>query len=379
MKILQTCLSLSWGGMEMYTLHTSILLSKAGHEVNLLCADDSRLKEEAEKEGIKCFPVSVKIPILKSFLKTTGMLRKTDYDIIHAEASKDLWFIVPALFLAMKRIPLLLTKHVGSKIIKRDFLHRMLYKRVDLALAISEVIKRNLIETTPLDKGRIELLHDAIDVNRFDPARTDRLKIRNEFAIKENEILIGMTGRFSPGKGHEEFLSAARELNAKYINLRFMIVGEASRGENKYAEIIKATADQYGLSDKMIFTGYRSDIPEILAAFDIYLFPSHAEAFGLALVEAMSMELPTVCSNSDGVLDVAVEGVTSYMFARGEQKDLVSKVESFIKNAKKRKEFGKAGRDRVLNNFNFDLFTKKLVNIYEKQLSAKIIDSDKAA
>jgi glycosyltransferase involved in cell wall biosynthesis len=379
MKILQTCMSLSWGGMEMYTLHTSILLKKAGHEVHLLCAVNSRLKMEAEKEGIKCFPVSIKIPIVRSILKLTGMLRKTNYDIIHAEASKDLWFLVPSLILAMKRVPLLLTKHVGSKVIKKDFLHRFLYRRVDLALAISEVIRRNLIETTPLNKERIELLHDAIDVNRFDPARIDHLKIRKEFGIKQDEILIGMTGRFSPGKGHEEFLAAAKELNRKYKNLRFMIVGEASRGENKYAESIKIMAANMGLSGKVIFTGYRSDIPEILAAFDIYLFPSHAEAFGLALVEAMSMELPTVCSNSDGVLDVAVEGVTSYMFGRGEQRDLVRKVESLIKNSRKRIEFGKAGRDRVINNFNFDLFTKKLVNIYEKQLMVKITNADKAA
>lgn len=377
MKILQTCMSLSWGGMEMYTLHTANLLIKAGHEVNLLCAINSRLQAEAEKAGIKCFPLGIKVQILSSIVKLTGIIRKNNYDIIHTHASNDLWLLVPSLYFSMNHTPLLLTKHVGSGVIKKDFLHRMLYNRVDKALAISEVIKRNLIETTPLSKKRIELLHDAIDINRFNPAVIDNRKVRIEFGIKQDEIVIGMTGRFSPGKGHEEFLAAARELNANYNNLRFMIVGEASRGENNYAESIKEKAVLYGLKEKIIFTGYRSDIPEILAAFDIFLFPSHAEAFGLALIEAMSMELPTVCSNSDGVLDIAVEGITSFMFAKGDIKDLIMKVGTLIKSTDKRKEFGKAGRERVISNFSFDLYTKKLTDIYKKQLSIKNDDDPK--
>lgn len=379
MKILQTCLSLSWGGMEMYTLHTSLLLKQAGHQVNLLCANNSRLKTEAESKGIKCYTVPYKYKFIRNLSELVSILKENSYDIIHSEASKDLWFIVPALIIALKNTPLLLTKHVGSNIIKKDFLHKLLYNRVDLALAISEVIKRNLIETTPLRREKIELLHDAIDADRFNPYKIDHNKVRKEFRISNNEILIGMTGRFSPGKGHEEFLAAAKELCSRHSNLRFMIVGEASRGEEEYAGSIKELAGKFGINDKVIFTGYRSDIPEILAALDIYLFPSHAEAFGLALVEAMSMELPTVCSNSDGVLDIAVEGVTSFLFSTGDQKELMKKIEFLIKDPKKRLEFGKQGRKRVLDNFNTDLFTKKLLKIYNGQLSNSSAESGRAA
>lgn len=371
MKILQTCLSLSWGGMEMYTLHTAILLKNEGHEVELLCAANSRLQTEAEKEGIFCFSISIKLPGLGNIVKLAAKMRDANYDIVHSQASKDLWFLVPALYYNAKKIPLILTKHVGSGVIKKDLFHRILYKRVDLALAISEVIRKNLIETTPLSRDKIELLHDAIDVNRFDPEKTDNMKIRNEFNIRKDEIIIGMTGRFSPGKGHEEFLMAAKVLVRENENVRFMVVGEASRGEEKYENSIKEMAAIYGLSEKVIFTGFRSDIPDVLAAFDIFLFPSHAEAFGLALVEAMSMELPTVCSNSDGVIDIAVDGVTSFLFSKGEGETLIHQLETLINDSEKRKEFGKAGRARVINNFSYELYTKKLLEIYEKELEAK--------
>jgi len=197
----------------------------------------------------------------------------------------------------------------------------------------------------------------------------DHRKVRKEFGILPDEILIGMTGRFSPGKGHEEFLAAAKELLQKHSKLRFMIVGEASRGEEEYAQSIRRLAIDLGIDEKVIFTGFRKDIPEILAALDIYLFPSHAEAFGLALVEAMSMELPTVCSNSDGVLDIAIEGVTSFLFSTGREDDLLKKVDYLIKHPRKRIELGKEGRKRVLANFNTDLFTRKLLGIYTRQIS----------
>jgi len=367
---------MSWGGMEMYTLHTSALLRGTGNDVELLCISGSRLESEAAKGGFLCHAVDSKYFNFKNIYRIARLVKERNYDIIHAEASKDLWFIVPALLISVKKIPLLLTKHVGSNIIKKDMLHKILYKRVDLALAISEVIKTNLIETTPLQDDKIELLHDSIDASRFDPEKIDNKKIRKEFNIKEDEILIGMTGRFSPGKGHEEFLYAARCLLKKYNNLRFMIVGEASRGEDEYAKSIKGLAIRYGISNQVIFTGYRNDIPEILAALDIYIFPSHAEAFGLALVEAMSMELPTVCSSSDGVLDVAVEGITSYMFEPGEELELTRKVESLIKDPVKRKEFGREGRKRVLKKFASDIFTRQLIHIYEQQVKEKKSEED---
>jgi glycosyltransferase involved in cell wall biosynthesis len=379
MKILQTCLSRSWGGMEMYTLQTSLLLKNAGHQVELLCAGNSRLAVEADKAGIKTITFSKSVFHVKNILSLISALKTNNYDIIHAEASKDLWAIVPALLLSMKKTPLLLTKHIGSNIVKKDYFHKLLYNRVDLALAISEVIKNNLVETTPLNQDKIQLLHDAIDADKFNPNNVDHRKVRREFGIQPDEILIGMTGRFSPGKGHEEFLAAAKELLIKHPRLRFMIVGEASRGEEAYARSIRQMAVDLGINEKIIFTGFRKDIPEILAALDIYLFPSHAEAFGLALVEAMSMELPTVCSNSDGVLDIAIEGVTSFLFSTGSEDDLLKKVDYLIKNPTKRKELGKEGRKRVLANFNTDLFTRKLVNIYTRQISNTEPESGKAA
>ncbi|MCL5030421.1 MAG: glycosyltransferase family 4 protein [Bacteroidetes bacterium] len=369
MKILYSCLSKSWGGMEMFTLTAVKQLQKRNISVELLCIAESRIHIEANNLGIIIHPIKAAgyfHPF--STLKMISIIRRGNYDLIHTQASKDLWLLVPALKLLKRKTPLILTKQVGSAIVKKDALHKWIYHRLTYALAISRVIEKNLIDTCPLTEEKIKLLHNGIDIKRFDPEKVDNKKVRNEFKISDNEIVIGMLARFSPGKGHEEFLSAAKELNKKYDNLKFLIVGEASRGENNYAESIKQLAKDYKL-ENVIFTGFRSDTPEVLSAMDIFVFPSHGEAFGIALTEAMAMGKPSVCSNSDGVLDIAVNEETSYLFENKNPEDLKNKIELLINSLESRIKFGQASRKRAIENFDLELLTEKVIKIYEDAIN----------
>lgn len=369
MKILKTCLSKSWGGLEMVTLQTVKQLLSRGIDTELLCYPNSRIYEEAINNGIKVntskftgyfHPLEI--------LETIKLFSAKRYDIIHCGSSKDLWLIVPVLKFIDNHTPLLLSKHMGSFIIKKDFLHKWIYERVTYALAISNVIAKNLTDTTTLTADKVLLLHNGIDTNKYDPSKVCRSLVRNEFKISDDDILIGMLARFSPGKGHEEFLQAAKQLNGKFSNLKFIIIGGPSKDENEYEMEIRKLAFKLNVDRNTIFTGYRKDIPEILAAIDIFAFPSHAEAFGVSLVEAMSMEKPSVCSNSDGILDIAVDGVTSYLFEKQNWKDLSDKIELLIKSPETRINFGKEGRRRAQELFDIEVFTDKLINIYKSTM-----------
>ncbi len=372
MKILYSCLSKSWGGMEMFTLTAVHQLLKRNIEVELLCFENSRLQKEAEKQKIifHTLKASGYFHPLQSF-KLSRLIDKAKFDLIHTQASKDLWVLVPALKIAGNKIPLILTKQVGSFIVKKDLLHRWVYNRVTYALAISEVIKRNLMDTCPLTEDKILLLHNAVDTKRFDREKIDELKVRKEFGFTEDEIVIGMLARFSPGKGHEEILLAAEKLSKKFSNLKFFIVGEASRGEEVYANKIKTLAADKRLNN-VVFAGFRSDTPEVLAALDIFCFPSHSEAFGIALVEAMAMGVPSVCSNSDGILDIAIDGETAFLFEKQNGNDLSEKLEQLISSEEKRKQFGKASRERAVKFFDLDYLTEKVISIYEQALKEKV-------
>jgi len=372
MNILFSCLSNSWGGMEMLTITQMQQLMERKIAVELLCLTNSKMQKEAKKKGVKSFTLNSANSVNPAGIsKLMSYLKTKKFDLFHAHSSGDLWTIVPALKISRNKSPLILTKHVGSYIVKKDFLHKRVYNRVNIALAISSVIKKNLIETTPLSKKQILLVHNGININNFDPSKTNREEVRSEYGFNRDEIVIGMMGRFSPGKGHEEFLNAAKILNQKNQNLKFIIVGEASYKEESYYEKIKSLSNDLGLKD-IIFTGYVSDTKNILSAMDIFVFPSHAESFGLALTEAMAMELPSVSSNSDGVLDITKDNETGFLFENKNAENLAEKINKLVLSSDLREKFGKAARLRVINKFNLDKQTDKIIEIYSEQITKSL-------
>ncbi|GMU87679.1 MAG: hypothetical protein AMXMBFR48_29200 [Ignavibacteriales bacterium] len=368
MKILYSCLSRSWGGMEMYTLTCVHQLIARGHEVHLLAYPGSKLFDEAKEQQLSVYPVKASGYFHPAeILALKNLIQKNRYDLVHTQASKDLWILVPALRISRSRIPLYLTKQVGSFIVKKDALHKWIYNRVTRVFAISRVIENNLEETTPVSTERISLLHNAIDTNHFDPAKADRTLLRNEFKIADDEILIGMLARFSKGKGHEEMIHAAGILNKKHSSVKYLIVGEASKGEDDYAEGIKKLAREADLGN-MIFTGFRKDVRTVLAALDIFVFPSHNEAFGIALAEALSMGVASVCSNKDGILDIAVDGQTSLLFQVKDGDDLAEKISRLIEDAEMRGRLGRNSRQRAIKHFDLQVLTDRVIDFYKKDI-----------
>lgn len=371
MKILYSCLSKSWGGMEMITIQAVQNLLNRNIETELLCYPESKIHKAAVEHGIKVHTIKADSYFHPFEVIKLSKIIKQNFDLIHTQASKDLWVIVPALKITSSRIPLIMTKQVGSFIIKKDFLHKWIYDRLTYALAISGIIIDNLLETCPIDKERIKLLHNFVDTKKFDPSLYNSKAARKEFNIEENDVVIGMLARFSPGKGHEELLYAAKKLTQKYSNLKFLIVGEPSRGEDNYGNQIVELSKKLDLSNHVIFTGFRSDTPFVISAMDIFAFPSHSEAFGIALIEAMAMGKASVASDANGILDIAVDSETSLLFKNKSAEDLSDKLEQLIASPVKREEFGKAARERAVNFFDVEFLTDKVIDIYKMALKAE--------
>ncbi len=370
MKVLYSSLSRSWGGMEMFTVDAVTRLMKRGIHTELVCYPGSKIEMKAREEALITHTIKAKGYFEPNAVnKMRKILSVGNFDLIHTQASKDLWVIVPALKLAGKKIPLVLTKQMGSFVIKKDFLHRVLYSRVDEAFAISGVIKKNLIETTPIEPDKIRIVYNGVDVEKYSPNNIARDKLRKEFNIKNEELLIGMTARFTPGKGHEEFIFAAKQITEKYDNVKFIVVGEPSRGEAEYAEKIKREAEDLVKRGKLIFAGFRNDIPDVLAAMDIFVFPSHAEAFGIALAEALSAGKACIAAKSDGPLDIIDDGVNGLFFEPRNKSSLIGKIEELIVDSRKRELFGKAAREKVVETFNIEKLTDYTISRYQELIN----------
>jgi glycosyltransferase involved in cell wall biosynthesis len=365
LHILQTCFSPSWGGLEMQALEISGKLRDRGHALWLATLPGSRLAEEARRLHITtlALPVSGYVhpgPVwrLAKFLRTEGI------HIIHCQHSRDIATLVPAMQLSRRPVPVVLSKRMGSSISKKDLFHRYTYHHVRRVLAISNVIHRNVLATTPVTPDRVITFFDAVDLRRFTFSPGPRQSTRNMLGIHEQAVLIGFVGRMSPGKGHEELLQAARLLRDRGSTARFLVVGEASHGEEEYAHTIRMLAQTLGVQDRVTFTGYRTDIPALMASFDILAFPSHAESFGVVLIEAMAMGLPVVSTNTDGVVDIVADGLSGIMVPRQDARALADGLERLVGDPDLRKRMGRAGRARVEELFDQEKQITRLEQLY---------------
>ena len=366
MKILQTCGSHSWGGLEMETLKISAALADNGAEVTLLCPHDSTLYEQAQKQGITVIPMFNKnVFILNNILTLKKLLKKSEFDIIHTQLSHDLWTMVPAMKLAATKSKFFMSKHVASRLRKKDIFHKFLYGQLDGIITISNFIRKNVIETCPIDPKKVETIYNGIPDEFMDTGNLDKNKLRNEFNIDSKTVIVGLVGRLTLMKGHIEFLRAARMILDKgIINVIFMAIGGASFGEEDFEKEVLDLARELKLGEYFIYTGFRSDIQDCMASFDILAFPSHKESFGNTLVEGMLCGLPVVASNSGAVPEIVIENETGYLVPPKDPAGLSEKMEKMINAPHIRAKFGETGRKVAKEKFLFSGYISALEKKY---------------
>ena len=350
----------------MISLETANKLRDRGINVKILCSKDSRLEKEAINHGfetVSVFGKNKNIP--SSIIELKKYLKDSNINVIHSNHSHDLWVITPALKLAGSKAKLFLTKHMASGVKKTDLFHRYLYKRVNKVFAISNYIKTSVKNTTPVKDENIILLPVGIDMKRFDKNKYNPVEIKRSLGLPEDKIMIGIAGRMTPGKGHEEFLEAAKMLNVEFPGkLFFLVIGNASFGEEKYEESILKLSETLGLQN-IKFTGYTAEPEKIMTVLDILSFPSHDESFGRVLLEAMALGIPTAASGYAGVLDITIENETGLLFEPKNANSQAEELSKLIKDDELREKFSLNGKKRAEEVFTFDIMTDNLIKLYK--------------
>lgn len=195
---------------------------------------------------------------------------------------------------------------VKQKIVHR--LGRLLYGRyVDKKIAPSDLAAEYTFGRRAYKNGEVKILHNALDLDTYRYTETGRNAIRKEFSIAEDAKVIGHIGRFNRQKNHEFLIKIFNEIHRTNTNTVLLLVG-CGELEQK----IRSQVDACGLKDAVIFAGVRSDIPSILSAMDVFLFPSLYEGMPNTVIEAQATGLP--CIISDTITKEAdITGIVRYM------------------------------------------------------------------
>jgi len=204
--------------------------------------------------------------------------------------------------------------HIGSLIAHR--LGRYLYGNyVDVKFAPSDLAAKYTFGRTAYTRGDVSILHNAVDLDSFRYNAAGRNLVRSSYNINDDVMVIGHIGRFVTQKNHDFLLDVFFEIHRKAEKTLLLLVGSGTLEED-----IRGKAHTLGLDGAVIFAGVRSDIPDILSAMDVFLFPSLYEGMPNVVIEAQATGLPCVIADTI-TREANIASLVTYMPLEASSKD----------------------------------------------------------
>lgn len=360
-------------------------LEKNGFNVTI-AAKDTGFTSTLKKEGFKVenFPFKRSYNIfshLYSIIVLKRYIKRENFMIIHTHTS--IASLVGRVSAKLNRVPIIINTIHGIPFDEKHKIGRFLYFLMEKLLSritdLTFITNQNDLNTL-LSKKIIEpkkLVHInsvGVDLNIFNPFKIDESKeeIKKNLNIEKDSIVITTVARLTKEKGIIEFIKAFNKIVNKYFNVYFLIVGSSFEGDKepiKEEEIKNIIDDRY--KEKLIFLGFRKDIPKILKASDIFVLASYREGMPKSILEAMAMYLPVVASDISGNKEEVVDGETGFLFLPGDYESLTNILMKLIEDNELRKKMGIKGRERVEELFDekriIDLQIEKICNLIKNK------------
>jgi len=227
---------------------------------------------------------------------------------------------------------------------------------------------RNRFTKEKID-AKIRIIINGVDLSEFDPESNGGV-IRKEFNIDEDELVVGTIGRIDPEKGYEYFLESARILLQDVKNVRLLVVGDASNNRS-FEKALSEMSVEKGIYKKTIFTGYRKDIPQLIASMDVVVLPSGIDACSRVLFESMAMQKPLVAANAGGTPEIVQDGITGLLVKPGDSSEMAKSIMKLLNDKHLAEQYGKAGRKRVEEMFTIERNVKETESVYLELLDNK--------
>ena len=248
---------------------------------------------------------------------------------------------------------------------------RQLTPLMDRLIVVSKAIERKIRE-----EGRygapVSLIYNGVDLQRYNhqqPCCT----FRDEFGIPEGVPVVGVVARLEAEKGHRTLIDAWPVVLASHPEAWLLVVGEGSERNS-----LEAQAASLGISDRVVFTGRREDVPAVTAALDVAVLPSYREAQGLSVLEAMALSRPVIASNVGGIPEMIEEGVSGLMVPPGDCDALAGAIVRLLSDHPLADMLAKRGHDLVHERFCIELMTSSIESLYD-EMALKMRSSARVA
>lgn len=232
------------------------------------------------------------------------------------------------------------------------------------------------VAQSALDMGyrpeRINHVLNALEIDRWQPDHIDVRRLRDEFGVDDDTALLAIIARVFPWKGHEKLIRALALVRDRGLSFRLLVVGDddprATPGGGAYSADLRRLVTDLGLADHVLFTGFRTDVPALMASIDVLAMPSFEEPFGMVYLEALAMRTPVVALRSGGVVEFIEHGVTGLLSDPDDSAGLADNLASLIADRDLRRRIGENGRQMVLRDFASPRMARDMEAVYRSIL-----------
>ena len=220
------------------------------------------------------------------------------------------------------------------------------------------------------DASKIVVIPNGVDLSRFkkpdDPAR-----IRQELGLPTDTPIVAVVSRLNRMKGLEQFLEATAIVGRQFPTARFLIVGDTNPNDRPYWSVLTLIAERLGMAERVIFTGLRNDVPELLSGVTVSVMPSLNEALSNVVLESMAAGVPTVATRVGGTPEAMQDDVNGLLVAPGDPKALATAILRLLADPSLAARLGAAARQSVSERFSMERMVSDTEQLYYSLLEAR--------
>ncbi|TCK06528.1 glycosyltransferase family 4 protein [Phorcysia thermohydrogeniphila] len=361
MKILQATTAIGWSGGTEQCFLLAKYMNDMGYETHILTFRGCELDRRAEKLGIErvYFPNTKKLSLSEA-KKLAEIIE--GYDVVNTHISKAHWFVWISSFLAKKRPAVVYTRRVLYDISPLSAFTKYSIN-VDGIVGISPEICKKL-QKYPILRKKVYYIPSGIELDRFYSG--EEVELRKELSIPADALVVTNVANFSQVKGHHVLLPAFKKfLQTTRKKAFLLLVGRDTCGEESTSLIKK-----YGLDTQVIPLGFRRDVPRILRATDIFVFPSVKEGLGSSLLQAMATGRIVVASYTGGIKDYLRHMENGIAVEPGSVDSLYRGLLTALENLNN--EGMKVSARETAEKFDIKNVARKTLNLYKELLRAPL-------
>jgi glycosyltransferase involved in cell wall biosynthesis len=238
-------------------------------------------------------------------------------------------------------------------------------RRCHHMISVADAMTDLMVDAGIAPRDKFTTISSGMDVEPFLSANTHRDRIRQQYAIKDEHVVVGKIARLFHLKGHADLVRSARTVADACPNVRFLLVGDGILRTSLQAQIA-----ELGLTEHFIFTGLvpPTEVPAMIGAMDLLVHTSYREGLARALPQALISGKPVISYDIDGAREVVINDETGYLVAPGDEAQLAARISQLVLNPQRRHRQGSAGRSRFTDQFRHQTMTNEIRHLYCRTL-----------